>query len=177
MRIGIGYDIHRLVPERKLRLGGVDVPCEVGLLGHSDGDVLLHAICDALLGAAGLGDIGEQFPDTDPAYKDIDSTRLLAATLDKIHAAGYRVVNVDTNILAERPRLKAHKPAIRARLAALLGLDATAVGLKARTHEGLDAIGRGEAIAAHAVVLLDDQPPPCPRPPAGPPEGGTTDPA
>ena len=156
MRIGIGYDIHRLVAERPLRLGGVDVPAPIGLLGHSDGDVLLHAICDALLGAAALGEIGEMFPDTDPAYKDIDSARLLAATLDKVRAAGFAPVNLDANILAQRPRLAPHKAAVRQRVAELLGLDPARVSIKVRSNEGLDAVGRGEAIAVQAVVLLDE---------------------
>jgi len=156
MRIGIGYDIHRLVPDRPLRLGGVAIPFELGLLGHSDGDVLLHAVCDALLGAAGLGDIGEQFPDTGPAYQDADSAMLLAATIKKVRAAGFAPVNVDANVIAEQPRLAPHKPAIRQRVAEILGLDPARVSIKARTHEGLDAVGRGEAIAAQAIVLLDD---------------------
>jgi len=156
MRIGIGYDIHRLVPDRPLRLGGVAIPFERGLLGHSDGDVLLHAVCDALLGAAGLGDIGEQFPDTGPAYQDADSATLLAATIKKVRAAGFAPVNVDANVIAEQPRLAPHKPAIRQRVAEILGLDPARVSIKARTHEGLDAVGRGEAIAAQAIVLLDD---------------------
>ncbi len=156
MRIGIGYDIHRLVPDRPLRLGGVAIPFELGLLGHSDGDVLLHAVCDALLGAAGLGDIGEQFPDTEPAYQDADSAMLLAATIKKVRAAGFAPVNVDANVIAEQPRLAPHKPAIRQRVAEILGLDPARVSIKARTHEGLDAVGRGEAIAAQAIVLLDD---------------------
>jgi len=156
MRVGIGYDIHRLVPDRPLRLGGTDVPSPLGLLGHSDGDVLLHAICDALLGAAGLGDIGEHFPDSDPAYKDIDSAELIAATLDKVRAAGLEPVNLDANILAQQPRLGHHKASIRERVADLLGLDPAQVSIKARTNEGLDAVGRGQAISAHVVVLLDD---------------------
>jgi len=158
MRVGIGYDIHRLVPDRPLRLGGIEVPSPVGLLGHSDGDVLLHAICDALLGAAALGDIGEHFPDTDPAYKDADSAALLIVALGKVRTAGLRPVNLDANILAQRPRLAPHKAAIRARVAELLALAPDCVSIKARTHEGLDAVGRGEAIAAHAVVLLDQPP-------------------
>jgi len=156
MRVGIGYDIHRLVPDRPLRLGGVDVPAPVGLLAHSDGDVLLHAICDALLGAAALGEIGELFPDSDPAYKDIDSTRLLSATIEKVRAAGYTLGNLDANILAERPRLATHKAAIRQRLAQLLALAPSRVNIKVRSNEELDAVGRGEAIAAQAVVLLHE---------------------
>jgi len=155
MRAGLGFDIHRLVPERPLRLGGIEIPSPVGLLGHSDGDALLHALCDALLGAAALGDIGDHFPDSDPAYRGIDSARLLAATLDKVHAAGWTPVNVDATVIAQQPRLSPHKGAIRARVALLLGLDPGCVSIKAKTAEGLDAIGRGEAIAAQAVVLLE----------------------
>ena len=154
MRIGIGYDIHRLVPDRPLRLGGVDVPAPVGLAGHSDGDVLLHAAFDALLGAAALGDIGSLFPDTDPATRGIDSTRLLGIVLERLHAAGHTVGNLDTNLIAQRPRLAPHQAAIRERLAALLGLGPSHVSVKIRSNEELDAIGRGEAIAAQAVVLL-----------------------
>jgi 2-C-methyl-D-erythritol 2,4-cyclodiphosphate synthase len=156
MRIGLGYDIHRLVPNRPLRLGGIEIPSPVGLLGHSDGDVLLHAICDALLGAAALGDLGEHFPDTDPALRGIDSARLVAATLEKVRAAGFRPGNLDANIIAQQPRLMPHKPAIRRRVAELLGLDPCCVSIKAKTAEGLDAIGQGQAIAAQAVVLLDE---------------------
>ena len=158
MRVGIGYDIHRLAPGRSLRLGGVDVPSPLGSVGHSDGDVLIHAICDALLGAAGLGDIGDHFPDDDPATRGIDSTRLLRATLDKVHRAGFAVANIDANVIAQQPRLAPHKPAIRERLAGLLGIELARVSVKARTNEGLDAIGRGDAIAAQAIVLLDEAP-------------------
>jgi 2-C-methyl-D-erythritol 2,4-cyclodiphosphate synthase len=160
MRIGIGYDIHRLVPDRPLRLGGVEIPSPRGLLGHSDGDALLHALCDALLGAAGLGDIGDHFPDTDPATRGIDSARLLAIVLERVRAAGFAVHNVDTNIIAQQPRLGPHKEAIRRRLAELLALDPARVSVKAKTNEGLDAVGRGEAIAAQAVVLLEERLPP-----------------
>lgn len=154
MRIGIGYDIHRTAPGRPLRLGGVDLPAPFGLLGHSDADVLLHAVCDALLGAAALGDIGEHFPDDDPALRDADSGRLLSAVLAKVRAAGFAPVNLDANVIAQQPRLAPHKAAIRRRLAELLGLPVSRVSVKARTNEGLDAVGRGEAIAAQAVVLL-----------------------
>jgi len=156
MRVGLGYDIHRLVRDRPLRLGGVDIPSPLGLLGHSDGDVLLHAVCDALLGAAALGDIGEHFPDTDPAFRGAHSSRLLAATLDKVRAAGYQPVNLDATVVAQQPRLGPHKAAIRQRLAELLGLDPSLVSIKAKTNEGLDAVGQGQAIAAHAVVLLKE---------------------
>jgi 2-C-methyl-D-erythritol 2,4-cyclodiphosphate synthase len=158
MRVGLGCDIHRLVPDRRLRLGGVEIPSEVGLLGHSDGDVLLHAVCDALLGAAALGDIGEHFPDTDPAYRGIDSAQLLAATLSKVREAGLAPVNLDANILAQQPRLAPHKPAMRRRVAELLGLDPARVSIKAKTAEGLDAVGQGQAIAAQVAILVDEIP-------------------
>jgi len=158
MRAGLGYDIHRLVPGRPLRLGGVVLPFHAGLLGHSDGDVLLHAACDALLGAAALGDIGDHFPDTDPAYRDADSARLLAQTLAKLEAAGYRPVNLDATVVAQQPRLGPHKDAIRNRMAHLLGLDPALVSIKAKTNEGLDAVGTGQAIAAYAVALIEKLP-------------------
>lgn len=151
---GIGYDVHRLVPGRALVLGGVRVPHERGLLGHSDADVVLHALCDALLGAAALGDIGELFPDTDPAWRDADSRRFVEETLQRVAAAGFAVENADIIIHAQQPRLGPWKTPIRERLAQLLGLPAGAVGVKATTNEGLDAVGRGEAIACWAAVLL-----------------------
>jgi 2-C-methyl-D-erythritol 2,4-cyclodiphosphate synthase len=154
-RVGIAYDLHRLVPDRRLRLGGVDIPFELGLLGHSDADVVLHAICDALLGAAGMGDIGELFPDDDPRWKDADSRDLLARVLERLRGRDYRVGNVDVVIHAQRPRLTAHKPSIRASIASLLGITEGAVGVKATTNEGLDAVGRGEAIACWAAVILE----------------------
>lgn len=160
LRVGQGWDIHRLVPGRPLRLGGVTVPSPRGLLGHSDGDAVLHAVADALLGAVAAGDIGQHFPDTDPRYRDADSASLLAVVLDLVAARGGRVVNVDVSILAEQPRLAPHLAAMRARLAALLGVDETRVGLKARTMEGLGAIGAGEAIAAQAVALVAVSPRP-----------------
>ena len=153
-RVGTGYDLHRTEQGRPLILGGVRIPCAVGLAGHSDADVVLHAVCDALLGAAGLGDIGELFPDTDPTYADADSRRFLADVLARVRSAGYSVGNVDVTIHAERPRLAEHKSRIRASLAALLELPPDAVGVKATTNEGLDAIGRGEALACWATVLL-----------------------
>ena len=153
-RIGIGYDIHRLVEGRKLVLAGVEVPFDKGLLGHSDSDVLAHAVCDALLGAAALGDIGEHFPDTDERWKNASSLDLLARVVEMIRERGYRVANVDTIILAERPRLRPHIQAMRERLAAALRVDVDCVSVKAKTGEGLDAVGRGEAVRAHAVVLL-----------------------
>jgi 2-C-methyl-D-erythritol 2,4-cyclodiphosphate synthase len=153
-RVGQGWDVHRLVVGRPLRLGGVTVPWERGLLGHSDGDVVVHALCDALLGAIGSGDIGTHFPDTDPAYGAIDSTVLLQRVVALVGESGYRVGNVDVTILAEQPRLGPILPAIRERLAALLNIDADHLGLKAKTTEGLGAIGQGDAIAATAVALV-----------------------
>jgi 2-C-methyl-D-erythritol 2,4-cyclodiphosphate synthase len=154
VRVGIGYDIHAFDAGRTLVLGGVKIEGAWGLRGHSDADVLLHAVGDALLGAAALGDLGEHFPDDDPAWKDAPSAVLLTEILVKVKARGFVPVNLDVNVIAERPRLSSHKAAIRARLAALLGLPLDAVSVKARTHEGLDAVGRGEAIAAQAVVLI-----------------------
>jgi len=156
-RVGVGYDIHRLVDGRPLRLGGVDIPHPRGLLGHSDGDAVLHAIADALLGAAGLPDIGEQFPDTDPAYKGADSRGLLEAVVRKIHAAGYVPVNVDCIVHAEKPRITPHKRRMVQAVADLLGLPSESVSVKAATNEGLDAVGAGQAIACTAVVLVARQ--------------------
>ena len=157
MRIGMGYDIHRLVAGRKLVLGGVRVDFTMGLLGHSDGDALLHAVIDACLGAAGLGDIGEMFPDTDPRYKDADSAALLREALRRVAAAGFAVHNLDCIVYAEKPRLGPLKAQIRAGLAAVLSLDEARVNVKAKTMEGLGRIGEHEAIAAHAVVLLEEK--------------------
>ena len=154
MKIGTGYDIHRLDESRKLILGGVMIPFEKGLLGHSDADVLIHSICDALLGAAGEGDIGTHFPDTDPAYKDVSSLHLLAATEEILRRKGYRVVNIDTTILAEAPKLSAYRDHMRKNIAATLDIDISCVGLKATTTEGLGMIGRGEGIAAMSVALI-----------------------
>lgn len=153
-RVGVGYDLHRTRVERPLVLGGVPIPSDVGLLGHSDADVVLHAICDALLGATALGDIGELFPDTDPKYEDADSRELLRQVRARVEAAGWRVENVDVVIHAERPRLTPHKPAIRESLAELLDVPLDRVSVKATTNEGLDAVGRGEAMACWAVALL-----------------------
>ncbi|NLW51650.1 MAG: 2-C-methyl-D-erythritol 2,4-cyclodiphosphate synthase [Candidatus Brocadiaceae bacterium] len=156
MRIGNGYDIHRLGANRMLVLGGVQFPGEPGLIGHSDADPVMHALADAVLGAAALGDIGEHFPDTDPAWKGADSAGILAEAL-RLAAVerGLRPVNVDVNVIAERPRLAERKAAIRARLAAVTGLPADCVSVKARTAEGLGPVGRREAIEVHAVVLMD----------------------
>ena len=155
MRIGHGYDVHRLVEGRKLILGGVEIPYEKGLLGHSDADVLLHALMDAMLGAAALGDIGMHFPDTDPAYAGADSLRLLAAVSELIRAKGYRVVNLDCTLIAQRPKLRPYIPQMTENIASVLGLDADCVSLKATTEEGLGFTGEGLGIAAHALVLLE----------------------
>ncbi len=153
-RIGIGYDLHRLVAGRPLVLGGVPIAHDRGLLGHSDGDVVLHALCDALLGAAGQPDIGDLFPDSDPAWKDADSRRLLAAVVTRIRSLGYEIANADLIIHAQQPRLGAQKPRMAACVADLLGLSVERVGVKAKTNEELDAVGRGEAIGCWAAVLL-----------------------
>lgn len=154
IRIGVGYDLHRLVTGRRLVLGGVEVAFERGLSGHSDADVVLHAVTDAILGAAGLPDIGELFPDTDPRYKDADSRALLRDALGRVRAAGWTVGNVDVIVHAERPKLSEHKRRMAASIAELLGVVADRVSVKAKTNEGLGEIGRGEAIACTAVVLL-----------------------
>lgn len=153
-RIGSGYDVHRLVPDRDLILGGVHIPHSHGLLGHSDADVLIHAIMDALLGAAALGDIGQHFPDTDPAYKGISSLQLLEQVGDLIQKQGYRIGNIDATILAERPKVAPHRRAMTANIATALGIPENSVGLKATTTEGLGFTGREEGIAAQAVALL-----------------------
>ena len=155
LRVGQGWDIHRLVSGRPLRLGGVEIPHPRGLLGHSDGDAVLHAVADALLGAAAAGDIGQHFPDTDPRWRGADSATLLAEVVRIVATRRGRVVNVDVNILAEEPKLAPHMPAMRARVAEILGVDEDCVGLKARTMEGLGPIGAGEAIAVQAVALLE----------------------
>ena len=153
-RVGIGNDIHRLVEGRKLILGGVEIPFDRGLLGHSDGDSLTHAITDALLGAAGLGNIGTHFSDQDPRWAGADSFVFLRHVCELLADRGYRVANVDATILAERPKMAPHIPAMRARLAAAMSIDESQLNLKAKTNEGLDAIGRGEAIAAQAAALI-----------------------
>lgn len=154
MRIGIGYDIHRLVDGRKLILGGVEIPYEKGLLGHSDSDVLTHAICDALLGAAALGDIGSHFPDSDPRFKGASSLDLLFYVVGLLKARGFVVANIDSTVIAERPKLAPHIAAIRNTLANILQIDIDQVSVKAKTNETLDAVGRGEAMAAQAVALI-----------------------
>jgi 2-C-methyl-D-erythritol 2,4-cyclodiphosphate synthase len=153
-RIGHGYDIHRTVPGRPLVLGGVRFECDFGLDGHSDADCLTHAICDALLGAAGLPDIGHFFPNTDPAWKNADSQLLLRAVVVELNQAGFTPVNLDATLIAERPKIAPRLAAMKAALAASAGLPVNAVGLKATTNEGSDDIGRGLAIAAHAVALI-----------------------
>jgi 2-C-methyl-D-erythritol 2,4-cyclodiphosphate synthase len=158
MRIGQGFDVHALVPDRKLIVGGVDIPFDHGLKGHSDADVLLHAICDALIGAAGLGDIGTHFPDTDPRYKGVDSRELLRHVHRLLLGSGYRVVNVDCTIIAQAPKMAAHIPRMRENIAADLGIEAGQVNVKAKTAERLGAIGRGEGIAAEAVALIERPP-------------------
>ncbi len=154
MRIGTGYDVHRLSGGRKLVIGGVDVPSEQGLVGHSDADVLLHAICDALLGAAGLGDIGRHFPDSAPKYKGISSLILLGEVHRLLAEAGYRVNNIDATIVAERPKMSPHIPAMVANIAAAVCIDRSAVNVKATTTEGLGFAGKGEGMAAYAVCTI-----------------------
>lgn len=153
-RIGHGYDVHRLVPGRRLVLGGVDIPFEKGLLGHSDADVLVHAVMDALLGAAALGDIGKLFPDSDPAYAGADSLKLLSAVCEKLRLAGFEAVNVDATVVAQSPRLAPHIEDMRRNIARAMGTDVSRVSVKATTEEHLGFTGSGEGIAAHAVALI-----------------------
>jgi len=153
-RVGFGYDVHQLVKGRALVLGGVDIPFERGLIGHSDADVLAHAIGDALLGAAALGDIGRHFPDTDEKYREVDSLWLLQQIVMRIAEAGYEIGNVDATVVAQRPKLAPHIDAMRHRLSAALGIDRNGVSVKATTSERLGFMGREEGIAAHAVVLI-----------------------
>ena len=156
MRIGHGYDVHRLVEGRRLILGGVEIPYERGLLGHSDADVLTHAVMDALLGACALGDIGLLFPDSDPAYRGADSLRLLDEVVAVLHREGFRVGNVDATVLAQAPKLAPHLPAIRRNLADRLQVPLSRVSVKATTEEGLGFTGAGEGMAAHAVCLVEE---------------------
>ena len=159
MRIGLGFDVHPLVPGRKLILGGVDIPHPVGLLGHSDADVVIHALCDALLGALGSGDIGEHFPDTDPAYKDISSRRLLQSTLALMRAKKYQIRNIDLVIIANQPRLSPYKEEIKKTLARELGIFDSQLNIKASTTNGLPFFGGGgqqDGIAAYGVVLIEE---------------------
>ena len=153
-RIGQGYDIHALVSDRKFILGGVHIPYEKGLLGHSDADVLLHALTDALLGAAGLNDIGQMFPDNDPQFKDMDSRILLRAALQKVQAVGFQVGNVDATIICQKPKLAGYLPEMVRNIAADLAVTPSHINLKAKTNESLGHLGRGEGIAVHAVTLL-----------------------
>jgi len=155
VRVGIGFDIHRMEAGRRLRLSGVDIEADRGPVAHSDGDVVLHAVADAVLGAAALGDLGRHFPDTDPAWKDADSGRILQRAVEMARGAGYRPTGADVNVLLETPKLAPHRDAMRVRLAELLGLEAAAVNVKARTMEGLGPVGAGEAVAAQAVVTLE----------------------
>src|SRR5579884_4216412 len=154
-RIGLGYDLHRLQAKRPLILGGVEVPFDKGPVGHSDGDALAHAICDALLGAAGLGDIGTHFPDTDPRWKDAQSLRFLEHMRTLLAERSLRIMHLDAIVITERPKLGPHFSAMREALARALGIEASQINLKAKTNEGVDAVGRGEAIAAQAIATLD----------------------
>ena len=155
-RIGIGYDLHPLVEGRPLVLGGVTIPFSKGLGGHSDADVLTHAISDALLGAAGLGDLGGHFPDSDPAYRGVSSLALLEEVGQKVRQAGFRICNLDSVIVAEAPRLAPHFDSMRVEMAKVLAIEPEQISVKAKRAEGIDAIGRGEAMAAHAVCLVED---------------------
>jgi len=155
-RAGIGYDLHRLTAGRKLVLGGIEVPFDRGPAGHSDGDALAHAICDALLGAAALGDIGTHFPDTDPQWKDAPSLQFLERVRALLSERGLRIAHIDAIVIAERPKLGPHFPAMRAALAGALGIEPQRINLKAKTNEGVDAVGRGEAIAAQAIATLEE---------------------
>ena len=155
MRIGHGYDVHRLVADRKLIMGGVEIPWEKGLLGHSDADVLLHAIADAILGALAMGDIGKHFPDTDPAFKGADSMKLLGHVVGLVRGRGYRVGNLDATIIAQKPKMAPHIQAMRENIALVCGVDVEQINVKATTEEGLGFTGIGEGISAHAVVLME----------------------
>jgi 2-C-methyl-D-erythritol 2,4-cyclodiphosphate synthase len=153
-RIGLGFDLHRLGPGSHLILGGVQVPYEKGFIAHSDGDVLCHAVVDALLGAAGLGNIGERFPDTDPQYRGVSSLKFLAEVANLLSKNGFRIENIDSNILAERPKLLPHFPSMREKISATIGIPAESISIKAKTMEGIGTIGTEEAIAAQAVALI-----------------------
>ena len=155
MRVGQGFDVHALVSGRKLVIGGVTIPFDKGLEGHSDADVLLHAITDAVLGAAGLGDIGRHFPDTDQRYKDADSRLLMREAASRVRAAGFRVVNVDSTIIAQAPRMAPHIPAMVGNIAGDLGIESSCANVKAKTAERLGFVGRGEGIAAEAIALVE----------------------
>jgi 2-C-methyl-D-erythritol 2,4-cyclodiphosphate synthase len=155
MRIGYGYDVHPLGPGRTLILGGIEIPHVKGLLGHSDSDVLVHAVCDALLGAMGEGDLGRHYPSSDPKYKGISSLKLLEDVMAKLHAKGYRVGNIDTVIVAQAPRLGPYLSAMQKKIAEVAGIDPDSVNVKVKSGEGLDAIGREEGMIAHAVCLIE----------------------
>ncbi len=155
-RSGIGYDSHRLAPGRRLLIGGVEIPSELGLDGHSDADVLTHAVIDALLGAAGLGDIGEHFPDTDERWRDADSIALLRSVIETLDARGLAVVNVDCTLVMQAPKLAPHKQEIRERLAGAMGVAGDAVNVKATTGEGIGFVGRGEGVAAMAIAVVSE---------------------
>lgn len=157
MRIGHGYDVHRLTEGRKLIIGGVDIPYKLGLLGHSDADVLLHAISDAILGAAALGDIGGMFPDTDDRWKGADSLKLLEAVVQRVSDEGYFIENIDSTLIAQQPKMKPHIPLMRENIAKACGVDISQVSVKATTEEQLGFTGRQEGISAHAVVLLNNK--------------------
>lgn len=155
MRIGHGYDVHKLVEGRRLIVGGVDIPHNLGLLGHSDADVLLHAVSDALLGACAMGDIGGMFPDTDPEWEGADSLKLLEAVAERLYESGYYVENIDATLIAQKPKMKPYIPQMRENIARACGIDADFVSVKATTEEHLGFTGREEGISAHAVVLVD----------------------
>lgn len=156
MRVGMGYDVHKLTEGRKLILGGVDIPWEKGLLGHSDADVLIHAVMDALLGAAALGDIGKHFPDTDPAYKGISSVKLLVHVAGLLREYGYEVGNIDATIIAQKPKMAPHIPQMRKNMAEALGITESKINVKATTEEGLGFTGSGEGISSQAICLLTE---------------------
>ena len=156
MRIGHGYDVHRLVEDRDLILGGVKIPYELGLLGHSDADVLLHAVSDALLGAAGMGDIGKHFPDTDPAYKGADSLKLLQIVGEKVALAGYHISNIDVTMIAQKPKLRPYIEQMEKNIAGALGMDPSRINVKATTEERLGFTGEGLGMSCHAVCLLEE---------------------
>lgn len=155
MRVGYGYDVHPLSPGRKLILGGIEIPHRQGLLGHSDSDVLVHAVCDALLGAMGEGDLGRHYPSSDPRFKDISSLKLLQDVAEKLKTKGYRVGNIDTVIVAQAPRLASYVPSMAKQLAETLGIDPSLVNVKVKSGEGLDSVGREESMVAHAVCLIE----------------------
>ena len=157
MRIGMGYDVHKLVPERKLILGGVDIPYELGLLGHSDADVLLHAIMDSLLGAASLGDIGKHFPDTDDRFKGISSIELLKEVGKLIFEKGYKIGNIDATIIAQKPKMAPHIPLMRENIASALNIDLEQINVKATTEEGLGFTGEGKGISSQSICLLTNK--------------------